>query len=284
MAKRIGANRMRRYRGGSRHRRCAVLVAALLACAAVGAVRFAPSLHRCGAAGRIVSLVKGMLRPHASMVTAVTVAGAPHVTAAEIMDTLGFRLPMPYPAMKKQFAEGWQRVSPWIAGAKLRGPSEGAVVVVVAERKPVAITASPAASLIDSAGAFIPFDRQDARHLPFVSGLRDSAGARARYLTNDDRGRMNRLLRGLAAFDPGILPRLTQAHFDSHGTISLWLEGSPTEIVLDGNDLAAGLERLVRLLPSLGNDTLFPSRIDCSCRNLAFVTPGEGAGKARRKG
>jgi hypothetical protein len=288
MAKRIGANRMRRARAPqARRRHTLIVVAGVLLAAAGASLRFAPLPHGWSVPG-IAPLAGRFLRPHASIVTSIKVVGGVHVTADDIAGRLGFHLPMPFSPMRKEPPDRWQRVSPWIAGVKLIGPHEGVVTVVITERVPVAIEAKPGVCFVDTAGAFIPFDPRYAPHLPLVSGLRDSAGALGRCLTNEDRGRLNGLLAGLTAFYPGMVARVTQARFGSRGAVSLWLEASPTEIALDGNNLGSGLERLVELLPSVRGDSGFPGRIDLSCRNLAFVTTGagasSGAGKVRPKG
>jgi hypothetical protein len=288
MAKRTGANGRKKRLERTHKRRIIgrfVLVALVLLALAAGGGAL---LHRTGVL-RIAPFAGGLFRSHAPMVTAMTVAGSTHVTAGQIMDRLGFHFPMPYPAMKKTFAKEWEHLSPWIAAAILSGPHEGSVTVVITERKPVAIAAKAAVCFVDTTGEYIPFDARVAQHLPLVSGLRDSACAEGRrHLTNEDLRIMNRFLGGLAAFDPQIASRVTQMHFGPHGSVDLWLEGSATEIALDGNNLENGLERLMQLLPSVRSDSGFPLRIDLSCRNLAFVTTGgsagDGAGKARQKG
>jgi hypothetical protein len=287
MAKRIGANSRRRCLERSTKRRRwggAVVVAAAIIASAIGGAALLYSSD----VVRIRPFVGQLFKPRASIVTTMTVVGGGHVTAGQIMDRLGFRFPMPFSSMKKKFVKKFGRVSPWIEKAELCGPREGIVTVVITERKPVAIAATTTVCLVDSAGAYIPFDPRAAQRLPFISGLRDSAGAESRYLTNEDCGRMNRFFRGLAAFDPQIASRVTQVCFGPHGAATIWLEGSPTEIALDGNNLENGLERLMRLLPSMRSDSCFPSRIDLSCRNLAFVTvwgtAGESAEKVRQKG
>jgi hypothetical protein len=247
-----------------------------------------PLLHAGSGAQCIAVSIERIFRPHESVVTGLKVAGSGHVTAGEVIDRLGLHLPMVYSRMNKMLLNGLPRVSPWIAGAKLDGPREGVLTVVIAERIPVAMAAKPAVCFVDSEGVYIPFDPHVGGHLLLVSGLRDSGGADLPRLIGNDRWQMNRLLHGLAAFDPGIVSRVTQANFGSGGAVSLWLEGSPTEIAFDGNNLSAGLERLVELLPSVRSDSGVPAKIDLSCRNLAFITTGVnaggGAGKARLKG
>ncbi len=288
MGKRMGANRRRRAGTASRRNISALIATALLAAVIGVGVRMVPLLHVGSGTQGIASLIERLFCPQPSVVTAMNVVGSRHVTAGEVCGRLGIHLPMAYSPMKKMLLAGLQRVSPWIAGAKLDGPHNGMLTVVITERKPVAMSAKPSVLFVDTAGVFIPFDPHAGIHFPLVSGLRDSAGAESPRLMDDDRGRMNQLLRGLTAFDPGIVSRVTQAHFGAGGTVSLWLEGSPTEITLDGNNLASGLERLVELLPSVRGDSGIPARIDLSCRNLAFVTTGViaggGAGKARLKG
>jgi len=287
MAKRIGANnRKRRFERSATRRirgRVAAVAAAILAGAIVGAAVLYPAR-----VVRIGLFAEHFLKPHTSIVTTMTVAGGGHVTAGQIMGRLGFRFPMPFSTMNEKFMKGFRRVSPWIAEAKLCGPREGVVTAIITERKPVAIVAKAAVCFVDTAGTYIPFDPGVAQRLPLVSGLRDSAGSGSRYLTHDDRERMNGFFRGLAAFDPRIASRVTQVCFGPHGAATMWFEGSRTEIALDGNNLENCLERLVQLLPSVQSDSGFPSRIDLSCRNLAFITAGgsasEGAEKARQKG
>ncbi len=287
MAKRKGANGRKRSfeRAGKRlpWGRVTTVVAVIFAIAvAVAALSLRTGNVRCA------SFTGRFFRPRSSIVTAMTVVGGDHVTAGQIMGRLGIRLPMHFSPMKEKFEREIGRLSPWIAEATLRGPHEGVVNVVITERKPVAIAARATICLVDTAGAYIPFDPRCARYLPFVSGLRDSPGTEPRYLINADRVRLNRFLSGLAAFDPQIASCVTQVHFGSDGMAELWLEGSPTKIVLDVNNLTNGLERLVELLPSVRSDSGVPSRIDLSCRNLAFVTirgaVGDGAGKTRQKG
>jgi hypothetical protein len=288
MSKRRGANSRKRSaeRAGKGLRIAGILlVAALTLFPAIAGVQ---RLQRAGVL-RIPPFATHMLHRTTSVVTGITVTGSGRVTAAQIMNRLTIRLPMPFAPVKKKILEQGACVSPWIAAVALSGPHDGILTVILTERKPIATGGAPGGYGIDSAGVHMPVDPHCLCRLPLVSGLHDSAGAEGwLLLTNEDRLRMNRFFHGLAGFDPQMLSRLTQVQFGPHGAATVWFEGSSTEIRLDGNNLENGLERLVTLLPSVRTDSGLPARIDLSCRNIAFVTAGETArdssGKARQKG
>jgi hypothetical protein len=275
MGKRIGANERKRKSERTR-RHCPGLIRFCCAGATLLAV--------CGGAAVLYGKYEGRLQDLRNMVEnirntnvdSITITGAVHLTPAEIMKRSGIRLPVAFDRLKRDGGDAVRETSPWFETVTFARTHKGAVTIVIRERRPVAMqqtARSGKLSLVDAHGACLPIDPRVSLDLPLVSGLADSVDdGGARTLTKNDCGRMVAFFASVAAFDSSFARRITQVNFSPLHTIRLVLAGSPTTIVVDESDIAGRLQRFRQLQETLLADSLPPSRVDLTYRNLAFVT------------
>jgi len=277
MGKRIGANgrkkkaerRGKRPQGVMRFLSIGILYAALFIAGTALLVRYKENLPG------MVGIADRFKR---TTVTSVVMQGAVHVAPEEIMRRSGIKLPVTLDLLKREYLYVLSKTSPWIEKVHLMTARQGTVTLGVVERKPVAMVRMQTAAkiaLVDTEGVCFPLDPHAVLVLPLISGLTDSVGACGIHrLTAGDCSRMNRFLCGAVRLDSSFARRITQVHFTPLRTVHIMLSGSMTAITLDENDAVERLQRLMQVWETLEYDSLPPSRINLTCRNLAFVTMG----------
>jgi cell division septal protein FtsQ len=287
MAKRIGANGRKKMtarhgkRGGSKG------LAALGICAAIV---LAGALALQGHADRYLSRIASELGgARLFPVKNVVVEGSTHLTGEELLKRAGIKLPLTLQQIKRDHLGALLAASPWIDKVSLARTWGGTLKLGISEREPVALAQAEKICFVDASGMFLPLDARSALELPLVSGLRDSTGAdHVRRFTASGRERMNRFFAEAKKFDGALARRITQVQFGDNESTRILLEGSPTTVVINENETAGCLQRLMSMWKVVQTDSIPPARIDLAYRNLAFVTPEKapsgGAAGTRKKG
>lgn len=217
-------------------------------------------------------------------VNAVSIRGTAHLCPDELVRRCGIKLPLSIRDFKDEYLKRFSAANPWIEKARLVSAWGGTAVLAVQERVPVAMLQATNIFLVDALGVCLPLEPGIAYTLPLMSGLRDSVlPDGSRRLTAASTGRMNRFLEETAASDSSLASEITQARFGGDGRVTMVFEESPTVVIVKENETAVCFDRLRHIGELLRGDSAAVSRIDCSYRNLAFVTPAAAIVKKKDK-
>jgi hypothetical protein len=283
MAKRKGPNSRRKSVHRKTKRRTAFTAAApvLLAvavCIAVGVMAYA-KYGACLMA--FAEKLNGMRNPS---IDRVVVQGSFAMAPEELLRRTGVRLPVTVDKLEKECLKKIAVLNPWIKRARLIGTKRGTATLYLSERRPIALLQLGSIWLVDEEGICMPLKRGVSYDLPLASGLRDSIGNDGvRRLRASDAKRLATFYNEIGRCDSAFAREVAQLYFGNDGKVGMTLCGTPTIIFMREDAVAGGLERLARIWAMVATDRQFPQRIDCSYRNLAFVSPASSARVAEAK-
>lgn len=270
MARRNGANS--RKKSGRRHNAPGYR---LIAIAAIFAIALGAGLFRYRDRLPSVLLPSGLFA--SAVAQRAVIEGAVRVDAAELLKRSSIVFPVTLEQLKNVHLAGMQSASPWIEKIKVVGIKNGAVVLCIVERKPIALLQTVQdLCLVDARGVCLPLGRRTGYDLPLLSGLADSASDDGvRRLTQESTSRMNRFFRESRDADASFSKMISQAGFGSADDclVRVMLAGSAGVLVMNENAVAEGIQKYAGLRSAMAGDSLKPARIDLAYRNLAFVTP-----------
>lgn len=283
MAKRRGPNSRRKSVHRKTRRRSAFAAAApVLLVVVAGIVGGVMAYANYGA--RLMSIAGRMVEIRNPSIDRVVVQGSFAVAPEELLRRAGVTLPVTVDKLEKECLKKIAVINPWIGKARLIGAKKGTATLYVSERRPIALLQLGSIWCVDDEGICMPLKRGVSYDLPLASGLRDSTGDDGvRRLRASDARRLATVYREIERCDSAFAHTLAQLHFGGDGKVGMTLCGAPTVVFIREDAVAGGLERLARIWAMVATDRQFPQRIDCSYRNLAFVSQAGGARVAQAK-
>jgi hypothetical protein len=283
MSERRGPNRRRKaaHRKARRRSAFAVAMPVLLIAAVCIATGIMVHAHYGTRLAALAARMNGMRNPS---IDRVVVEGSFAMAPEELLRRAGITLPVTVEKLEKECLKKIAEINPWIEKARLVGSKKGTATLFVSERRPVALLQLGTVWLVDDAGICMPLKRGVSYNLPLASGLRDSVGNDGiRRLTVSDARRLVTFYSEIDRCDSAFAHTVAQLHFSKGGKVSMTLCGAPTIIFMREDAVAGGLELLARIWAMVATEARFPQRIDCSYRNLVFVSPAFGARVAEAK-
>jgi hypothetical protein len=278
MAKRRGPNSRRKSANRTSRRRSAFAGSAPVLLIVTASI-IAGTMAYMNYGARLTAFAKRMSGMRNPSIDRVVVEGSFAMTPEELLRRAGVTLPVTVDKLEKECLEKIAAINPWIEKARIVGAKKGTATLYVNERRPIALLQLGSVWLVDKEGVCMPLKRGVSYDLPLASGLRDSVGNDGiRRLTTSDAKRLVTFYSEIDRCDSAFAHTVAQFHFGKGGKVSMTLGGAPTIIFVREDAVAGGLERLARIWAMVAADRQFPQKIDCSYRNLVFVSP---AGSAR---
>jgi hypothetical protein len=283
MTKRRGPNSRRKSVHRQTKRRTAFAAAApVLLVVAVCVVAGVMAYAKYGA--HLIALAERMNGMRNPSIDRVVVEGSFTMAPEELLRRTGVALPVTVDKLEKECLKKIAKINPWIEKARLTGARKGTATLYISARRPIALLQLGSIWLVDEEGVCMPLKRGVSYDLPLASGLFDSVGNDGiRRLKTSDARRFATFYNEIGRCDSAFVRTVAQLHFGSDGKVGMTLCGTPTIIFMREDAVAGGLERLARIWAMVATDRQFPQRIDCSYRNLAFVSPAGSARVAEAK-
>jgi hypothetical protein len=273
MAERRGPNRRKKAARRKARRRSVFARALPVLCIAAACVAAGMTVNnRYGA--HLAVIAERMNEIRDPSIDRVVVQGSFSVNVDELLRNSGVTLPVTADKLKKEYLKKMTAANPWIEKVRCIGAKKGMATLQVSERRPIALVQLGSVWLVDEAGICMPLKRGVSYECPLVSGLRDSVGGDGiRRLKAFDARRLALLCEEIDKCDSAFARTVAQLNFGGDGRVCMTLCGTPTAIFIGENAPAQGLERLTRIWNMVATGRRFPRSIDCSYRNIAFVSP-----------
>jgi len=271
MAKRIGANRMRKHT--EKRRTIGNTMSKAAAKGAKGITMFAMVAGVVGAAifGAIKLSHWASLSPMFTVAT-ISVIGTSRIDTAEVLKLSGLKTNMKMMTIHSKSVQMAIAKNPWVKSVDVSRHFPNKVVISIKERIPVALVSAKNVFYADNEGMLLPLFNGTYSNLPLLSGITDIRMDSVKCIGGQTFARVKRFLDECRQADPVFAKKISQIDFSSDRLVRMSLEDIPYVVDISDADTKTSMYRLKQLVQSVQKDPRgIPKQINLCYEDLGYV-------------